>query len=140
MKILGASLRDDAHLAARGAAVLRLIVGGQDLHLFDRVGIRHADDLSASTSANCWRTVKINYRVLLPRAIHVKRNGGANGEVEVAQGCRAAQSWKQRAHEERVTSIQLLIRDRLSTNLALHRARLCLQNYSAGCDLDCLIY
>ena len=113
VKVLGARLGDDAHLAAGRAAVLSLIVGGENLHLLDGVGVRDTDDLPASTGTNAGSAVKGDEGVLLARAVHVERDRAADGKVEVAKRRAASHARQQRAYVQRIAAVELLVIDGL---------------------------
>src|SRR6185312_13401113 len=116
MEVLGPGSGDDTHLSAGRTAVLRLVVGGKNLHFLNGVGVCYADDLSTSASTNGGRTIKSDQRVLLPGAVDIERNRAADLVVEVTEGSSTAHTRDERAHEERVTTVQLLVGDGLSAD------------------------
>ncbi len=132
MKICSPALAHKPNLTACCAAVFCLIASREHLHLLRGVHAGNTDDRAATTSADRRGTVKRDQRILRAGSVDLERDSATDRKVEVPKRGTAAKTGKQRSHVERIASVQLLIADLLSRNLALHCSRLRLQ-HRRGC-------
>jgi hypothetical protein len=98
MEVFLAALRHDADLSTRCAAILGVVVRGQNLHLLNRVHIGNADGRTVGSRPNGNRAVKRDQVVLSARSVDVQ-TARRQSETELRQSAARVNARLQQCQE-----------------------------------------